>query len=274
MEYQCERCGYPAPTKERLIKHVKDGAQCRPLISKISLQDLLYKLQPPTPPSLLTCQHCNLQCKSKGGLTLHLKHCKQKNCSTDQNTESNDANAQPTSSENVASTSKKTTDDTKGKPSSKHIYFHKNVVTHKALHPFTQDIEWGTFEIENSFFLDCLECKAHGIIELFSYLHRHPNHDNIKWSNNKLVIFNGKGWVESSEPLLVKHLGRLYSILEEKWFDYQSNIRCGIIEHKDALEQCIQEDIDKFIYENIVDDDSVFFHCKDILYEYLDTMKD
>jgi len=279
MANQCERCGYPAPSKERLLKHVKDGTQCRPLLSKISLQDLLHKLQPPLPHGLLTCQYCNQQCKSKGGLSIHLKHCKQKNASTNTNhtslvDDNDDVNTQKRTNENVASTSKKVTEDAKGKSSSKHIYFHKNVVIHKALHPFTHDIEWGSFEIEDNFFMDCLECKAHGIIELFSFLHRHPNHDNIKWSNNKLVVFNGKGWIEASDPLLVKHLGLLYSILEEKWFDYLSQIRCGIIKPKDALEECIQKDVDKFIYEDIVDDDSVFFHCKDILYEYLETLKD
>ena len=279
MAYQCERCGYPAPSRERLLKHVKDGTQCRPLISKITLQDLLHKLQPPLPPELLTCLHCSLQCKSKGGLTTHLRHCKQKHALANTNTQQNatvsdnESNLQQTPTDNLASTSKKVVEDTKGK-TNKHVYFHKNVVIHKALHPFTQDIEWGTFEIKDSFFLDCLECKAHGIIDLFSFLHTHPNHDNIKWSNNKLVIFNGKGWVEASEPLLVKHLGQLYYILEEKWFDYQANIRCGIIESNDALEQCIQKDIDKFMYEDIVDDESVFFHCKDIFYEYLESLKD
>jgi hypothetical protein len=236
----------------------------------MSLQDLLNKLQPPPPPGLLTCQYCNQQCKSKGGLTTHLKHCKQKNASASTST---NHTSLANDNDNVASTSKKATEDAKGK-TNKHVYFHKNVVVHKALHPFTHDIEWGSFEIEDTFFLDCLECKAHGIIELFSFLHRHPNHDNIKWSNNKLVVFNGKGWIEASESLLVKHLGLLYSILEEKWFDYQSHIRCDIIKPKDALDECIQKDVDKFIYEDIVDDDSVFFHCKDILYEYLETLKD
>jgi hypothetical protein len=198
-------------------------------------------------------------------LAVHLKHCKRKDQPPQGDNTGNAANA--------ASTSTSAAD--KGSSSGhKHVYFHKNVVVHKALHPFHHDIEWDTFDIDNQFFLDCCECKAHCIIEFFTRLHSHPNHDNIKWSNNKLVVYNGKGWVEASEPLLVRHVGLLYSILEEKWFDYQSQIRCGIIEPKDAIENCIQKDIDKFLYEDIVDNESVFFHCKDLLFEYLERLKD
>jgi hypothetical protein len=201
-----------------------------------------------------------------------LRHCKQK--PTETSTASTSQQQTP-NNESVASTSTVVETEGKGKQSShKHVYFHKNVVVHKALHPFIKDIEWDTFDLDDQFFIDCLECKAHGIIDLFSFLHRHPNHDNIKWSNNKLVVYNGKGWIEASEPLLVKHVGLLYYVLEEKWFDYQSKIRCGIIEHKDALDQSIQKDIDKFVYDDIVDDESVFFHCKDLLLEYLETLKD
>lgn len=265
--FECERCGYPAPSLPRLIKHLKDGTQCRPLKSRISIQDLLFKVLPP-PSEDLKCEYCNLQCKSKGGLTRHIKQCKQKENMTNNN------------QENVASTSSATQDvhnkDTQStkNTSHKHVFFHKNVVVHKDLHPFHHEIEWNTFNIDDQFFLDCLECKAHGIIELFAFLHRHPNHDNIKWSSNKLVVFNGKGWVEASNVLLIKHVWLLYSILEEKWFDYLSNIRGGFIKQKDALEYCIQNDINKFIYDDIVDDESVFFHCKDLLFTYLETLKD
>ena len=271
MANECERCGYPAPSLARLIKHLKDGTQCRAIKSRISIPELLCKVQPPPPSEVLKCVHCNLQCKSKGGLTRHMKQCKHKDNATTNTQDNNGASTSATT------TTPPTQDDdiqNAKNTSYKHVYFHKNVVVHKALHPFHHEIEWDTFDIDEQFFLDCLECKAHGIIELFTFLHRHPNHDNIKWSSNKLVVFNGKGWVEASDALLVKHIGFIYSILEEKWFDYQSNIRCGVVQPKDALDHCIQKDIDKFIYDDIVDDESVFFHCKDVLYEYLETLKD
>ncbi len=265
--YECERCGYPAPNKERLIKHLKDGMQCRPLKSKIPLQDLLNKLRPPVPQEDLACSFCSLQCKSKTGLATHLRYCKKK----EQPNETSESADAASTSANVPVGNGTLVDK---QATSKHIYFHKNVVVHKELHPFHENIEWDTFDIDEKFFLDCCECKAHGLIELFSFLHRHPNHDNIKWSNNKLVVYNGKGWIEATEQTLIKHMGFLYSILEEKWFDYQSNIRCGNIEINDIIDSSLQRDIDKFLYNDIVDDDSVFFHCKDYLYEYLEGLKE
>lgn len=264
--HECERCGFPAPSKERLIRHVKDGMQCRPLKSKISLEDLMKKLRPPALMASLVCPHCNQQCKSKGGLTTHLKHCKQKETNISQQ----DNNCVPSSS----STATATENEVVEQKEKKHVYFHKNVVVHKALHPFQTEIEWETFDIEPSFVLDCCECRTNGIVELFAYVHRHPNHDNIKWSNNKLIVFNGKGWVEATENVLIKHIGFLYFFLEEKWCDYQSNLRCGVVEPKNIIDEETQKDIDKFFYDDIVDDESVYFHCKDVLQDYLSSLKD
>ena len=70
-----------------------------------------------------------------------------------------------------------------------------------------------------------------------------------------------------------RHLGEIYTILEEKWCDYQMNIRCGLVADEDILNDDEMQRIDEFFYTTIVDDESVFFHCANILDSHLETLK-
>lgn len=239
MECVCERCGFQAKSKEKLIKHVKDGFQCRPLKSKISQKELLEKLKPSLPIEQLTCSYCNSIFKSKGGLTVHLKHCKNKEQRQEDvfihtDTNINNSNERPIT---------------------------------KELYSFNKIINWDKFSFNEEYYINCCKLQIIGVIELFKKLHENPQYDNIKYINDKLMIFNGKKWIKATDDVIINHLGLLFSTLEEKWFDYQSKIRCGLLDDNQILDKEIQYNIDKFFYEDIVDNDSIYFHCKDKLLE-------
>lgn len=192
--------------------------------------------------SMITCSYCNMSCKSKGGLTHHLRYCKVKN----------DGDI------NVAS--------------SKSSHKKQNYTSNKDLHPFNKDIDWSNSDLSENFFIECCVRRDKGIVDLFEELHKHPNHYNIKYSNNKLLVFDGNGWVRLQENMLRDHLGFLYSALEEKWCDYLMDIRCGNVNRPYVSCDDIAE-VERFLYDTIVDDDSVLFYCKDLLYDSIEELK-
>lgn len=261
MENKCERCGYIASSKNNLIKHVKDERICRPIFSSISHIDLLNKLQPPPD---LTCKFCNLLCKSTASHTTHIKyHCHKNPDRIDKKKKKHD----------VASTSNETSEnhyDAQNKVIVRK-YIHTHTSKTNGLYPFNKDIKWSNMNIQNTDVLKCIVNTNQGIVDLFILLHSYDEHKNIEWINNKLVIFDGKGWTELDDELLAKHLGFLYSYMEECWCDYLMDVRCEIT--NTVLNDEEIEIIDHFIYNQIVDDESVLFHCGDILLEYLHTLK-
>lgn len=181
-----------------------------------------------------TCTYCNLVCKSKPGLTRHLKSCKVKN--------------------NI------------------NIPTHKTTVINKNIYSFIKDIDWTDSDIPNTFFIECCLLKEKGIIELFRKLHEHPNHFNIRYSHSRIIVFDGRNWVKLQDEMIRDHLGFLFSILEEKWCDFLMELRCGNIDNTCISEEDI-EDTDTFFYNKIVDDDSVLFYCKDLMYDYIEELK-
>lgn len=255
LQNRCERCGYIAMNKNTLIKHVKDEKQCHALLSSISHVDLLNKINPPPD---LTCSFCHLLCKSKSAQTLHTKYyChlnpnrieKRKTKNKDDNIQCNDTS--------ISETTRR--------------YIHKNTSQTKGLHPFNKDIDWSSIDITKSSMLNYMVSMAQGIIDLFVNIHSLDNHKNIEWVNDKLVVYDGKGWTELDTELLSTHVGFLYSHMEEWWCDYQMDIRCGNINNN--IDDETTQLVDDFLYNQIVDDGSVLFHCGDGISDYLETLK-
>jgi len=201
----------------------------------------------------LQCTYCNRVCKSKGGLTHHRKSCEKKH-----NTAESSASGASTSTAEVPHTPERR-------------YFHKNIHKYKSMKSFIADVAWDELAIHEDKYVEFCTYMASGIIDLFVFLHNSEHHDNIQWHHDKLVAFDGKGWTEVDDKMLSLHLGFIFAILEEKWCDYQMNIRCGIQES--SLSEDVTSSIDEFFYDTIVDDDSLLFHCCDLLFEYLETMK-
>lgn len=262
MESKCERCGYISPSKKVLIKHVKDEKMCPSILSTISHIDLLNKLQPP--PNL-TCKFCNLLCKSKNAHTSHIKYHCHKN--------PNKLDKKKPSSSDIASTSNSESNQNNTKQPSEIIrkYVHKDTSKTKGLFPFNKDVEWNKLQISQNEIMKCIINLNQGLVDIFILLHSHDEHKNIEWINDKLVVYDGKGWTELDETLLSTHLGFLFSYMEECWCDYLMDVRCDNI--TSFIDEETTSSIDDFFYERIVDEDSVLFHCGDIMYEYLETLK-
>jgi hypothetical protein len=265
MTMNCERCGFPAQNISRLIKHIKTIVQCPSTRSKISHEELIDKLRPPPCIHDLTCTICHQVCKTPAGLKTHLRACKAKNQPPNPNP--NTVIEDTIHLDNVVIPVPSKRD------SKKPTYIHKNMSHHKDLKSFTCDINLIDFNLNEQFYIDCCSSKIQGVVDFFIKVHNHPDYENIKWYNDKLIIYDGKGWTELTEGHLIQHLGSLFSILEEKWCDYQMHIRCGMILHNDILCDNIQSSIDEFFYTCIVDDESVHFHCKKELEDYLQTLK-
>jgi hypothetical protein len=264
MSIICERCGFPAQNLSRLIKHINTIVQCPSTKSRISHEELINKLRPPPSVDELTCTICKQVCKTLAGVKIHMHACKAKNQASDHKEVSNTVHVL----ENVI-----ITPPNQKKNQKKTTYIHKNMSQHKDLKPFNSEIVIDDLKLTDSFLQECCASKKQGIIDLFVKVHNHPDHDNLKWHNDKLIVYDGKGWTDMTELHLIQHLGSLFSILEEKWCDYQMNIRCGVFCQDDVLSDTIQKGIDEFFYTSIVDDESVYFYCKSDLEEYLQTLK-
>lgn len=257
MENKCERCGYIAPNSKSLIKHVKEEKMCPSILSTISHIELLNKLQPPPD---LTCKFCKLLCKSKNAHTRHIKyhcHLNPARIEIKKNTTNTPLMVNTDNNEKIVETVRK--------------YIHKDTPNTKGLFPFNKDIEWEKTKISKQEVLECITNINQGVVDLFINLHSIDGHKNIEWINDKLLVYDGKGWTEMNDNLLSTHLGFIFSYMEECWCDYLMDVRCGNVQP--CLDEQTIQNIDKFFYEEIVDEDSVMFYCADIMYEYLETLK-
>lgn len=266
MSFTCERCGFPTNNINKLIKHLKEEIQCRPIKSKTPHAELIAKLQPPPSQDTLTCNICQRISKTIGGMKTHMKSCQSKHTPPKQDGD----DVSPDVKDTPVIISPTIIDQKRP------LYLHKNTPSHKHLHAFTsKNFDWESLNISDATYIECCQAESQGIVDLFVILHNIPEYANIKWHQGKLIIFDGKGWTEAlnTEKLFTKHLGNIYSVLEEKWCDYLMNVRTGNIEPQNTLCNEVVERIDEFFYTTIVDDESVYFHCKDSLDDYLETLK-
>jgi hypothetical protein len=156
---------------------------------------------------------------------------------------------------------------------------YNTIETSNQLHAFDKDIDWSKLNVERTSVIELCRKKAEGIIDLFIEIHNNENHENIRWfyddkhDQYKLIVYNGAKWVDVNHKVITQHLWYIYSFLEEHWCDYQSAIRCDAIGKEELLTDSEQKSIDEFYYDIIVDEESVFFHCKDMFYEYMEAIK-
>lgn len=194
-----------------------------------------------TIPTNFVCPVCNRICKSKGGLTKHRR--------------SAHPNYQPIQTQQTQERQ-------------------ESVISSRILtpnpKPFTQEIDWKSLNIAEETYFDCCVNVPQGVIDLFVYLHNQTNYDNIRWQNNELYVYDDNQWCEATDYMLGKHLEYIFCILEEHWCDYQSSLRCGCTA---IIESERSHEIDVFYYDQIVDSNSLLFYCKEMLFEYLETLK-
>jgi len=265
---RCDRCGFVAEDIKKLIAHLRDGASCPPLHSTLAHADLIERL---VAIDNLSCSFCHRLFSRPGGKTLHTKHCKLNPERVDRKTGAHttnvasvngngNANANGASTSASASTSSTTRTKTNGGSSK-----------YKHLHPFCSDVDIEDCGIERKNILRYALGNEQGIIDLFVDLHSRDKHNNIKWSQNKLILYDGHGWVELNDGLLQTHLWMLYSIIEEVWCDYEMEVRLGTSDVVYDDETVAR--VNNFLYELIVDDESVLLYCADLLAAYLEGVK-
>jgi hypothetical protein len=267
----CERCGFEAKNMARLLIHWRGERQCPALHSKTTHQQLIERYKPATPIEALTCSQCNKVCKTIGGLKIHFKRCNQneKSLGTSQETQAS------TSQQESTPVAIKRLSDLPGR----RIDPYKDVYKNSSLKSFIKDIEWSLLGLDKTFLLECCVKTKEGIVDLFITLHNVADYENIKWyfdeklMTHKLIIYDGKKWIDANDKHFRCHLGHIYSYLEEFWCDYQMDIRCKNILLDNVLSQHTRDIVEEFFYETIVDDESVMFHCRDLVGEYLEAIK-
>jgi len=262
---KCERCGFNAKKLEDLYTHVKSQT-CNPLKSDTSYDIIITRLKTYPRFSKRICPTCDhvfaTGCEQKE----HSKTCKPEHASTSaiaSTIASTSANT-PNTTQVIASAS--------GQHPEKHKYIHKNVPDVTGLHPFTEEIDWANEDIPKDVFQECCLSTSQGIVDLFAYLHSQSSHHNICWHNGKIIVFDGKGWTEATDKMFATHVGYIFSILEESWYDYMMGIRCGIIP-ENSISQAEQSSIDDYYYDKIVDDESVLFYSMKQLEDYLNVIQ-
>jgi hypothetical protein len=272
---RCQRCGFEATSEPKLLKHWRAELQCPALYSKVKHQELIEQIRPKPTIEQRTCQHCHKEFKSVGGMKTHSHKCK--------------AKAEEPSQETPANQLSNVVIDTVGKKNKRPVNSlaeirkkrtsYNTIETSNQLHAFDKDIDWSKLKLERTNVIELCRKKAEGIVDLFIELHNNENHENIRWfydekhDQYKLIVYNGTKWVDVNHKVITQHLWYIYSFLEEHWCDYQSAIRCDAISKEEILSDSEQQSIDEFYYDAIVDDESVFFHCKDMFYEYMEATK-
>jgi hypothetical protein len=274
---QCQRCGFVAKTEARLVKHWKTELQCPALYDKTKHQELIEQLRPAPSQEARTCPRCQKQLKSVSGMKIHHKKCLQNAvviCPAE--------NQASTSSDNVTNTAlgvekPQSVADLKKRKKVNSPY--SSVSTHNQLLAFDKEIDWHVLGITQKQVLELCRKKEEGIIDLFIMLHNCERHENIQWfydeatEQHKLIVYDGKKWIDINQKVITQHLWYIFSFLEEQWCDYQSAIRCDALEPHDIISETEQAEIEEFFYETIVDEESVFFHCKDMFNEYTEAIK-
>lgn len=277
---KCQRCGFEAANEAKILKHWRAELQCPALYSKVKHQELIEQIRPKPTIEQRTCPHCNKEFKSVGGMKNHSNKCKSKSENhivkeTSQDTSNNQHNNVVI--ETVAKQTKKTVQSLAELRKRKNAY--NTIETYNQLHAFDKEIDWSKVQVDKTTIIELCRKKEEGIIDLFIKLHNNDNYDNIRWffdeqhEQYKLIVYNGTKWVDISHKAITQHLWDLYSFLEEHWCDYQSSIRCDALSNEELLSDNEQKSIDEFYYDAIVDEESVFFYCKDMFYEYLEAVK-
>lgn len=260
---KCERCGFNAKKLEELYTHAKLRT-CNPLKSDTSYDDIITRLKSSPIFGRRICSICDhvfaTVCEQKE----HVKMCH----ATTTLPLTVNPNANASISTNASTSSVSIINSTP----EKHKYLHKNVPDVTGLHPFTEEIDWTNEDIPKDVFEECCLNTSQGIVDLFAYLHSLSKHNNICWHNGRILVFDGKGWTEATDKMFAIHVGYIFSILEESWYDYMMNIRCGVIP-KSSISEADETAINDYYYNKIVDDESVLFHSMKQLQNYLNVIQ-
>lgn len=261
---KCERCGFIASDTRKLIQHLLDEASCPPTNSSLSHSDIIEQLNKIIE---LTCSICGREFSSKAGKSNHLRSCKGK---------LQNNNAQPSTSSCKKNTSNTTKNIKPKKISSASTSASTSVSKRKELFPFDKELTLLDCGYSAQDVLDFIvykgESEGDGIGQMFINLHSKREHKNIKWYKDKYLVYvDDDGWIELNDELLCSHICMLFSIMEETWCDYEMSLRCETCEQLYDDETVAR--ITKFMYEQIVDDNSVMFYCEDWLVKYLDNLK-
>lgn len=259
---KCERCGFNAKKLEELYTHVKLRT-CNPLKSNTSYDDIITRMKSYPIFSKRICPTCDhvfaTVCEQKE----HSKTCTVHTSASASANTTGDASTSIIASENSS---------LQTPTPEKHKYIHKNVPDVTGLHPFTEEIDWANENIPKDVFEECCLNTSQGIVDLFAYLHSLSKHNNICWHNGRILVYDGKGWTEATDKMFATHVGYIFSILEENWYDYMTNIRCGIIPEK-SISTADEVAINDYYYNKIVDDESVLFHSMKQLQNYLNVIQ-
>ena len=87
--YKCERCGYETADKYALIKHLNRKNKCNTILSDISCEELLQKLEKKYVDNAPECPYCNSKFNYINNMYAHKKYCKKRpgfveSCSKDE----------------------------------------------------------------------------------------------------------------------------------------------------------------------------------------------
>lgn len=278
----CQRCGFIAKNEAKLVKHWRTELQCPAIHCKIPHTDLINLVRPQPSSEQRTCPHCNNEFKSITGMKNHVHKCKSKakasdTAITNTNVATTSTNHEEIAVQETATLSKKPVSNLSELRKQKNPY--ANVDTPKKLHAFTKDINWNTLQLQQQYIIDLCRKTNEGIIDMFIDVHNCEEHDNIrlfhdeKQGQQKIIIYDGSKWIEMQHKHIIQHLWFIFAFLEEQWCDYQSAIRCNALSEEQILSDDEQKKIEDFYYDMIVDEESIYFYCKDIFNEYIEALK-
>lgn len=254
---KCERCGFLADDIKKLMQHLRNEEACPPTFTTLAHADILERLMKIAD---LKCSFCGREFTTKAGKTNHSRTCK------DNPTRAQRAivasSTASTSTSHVKQRQKKTVSAQTRAGTTQSNF---NVC------PFDKDLTLAECGCSSQDVLNFVPLEGEGIGKFFGLLHSKPEHKNIKWQRNKFVVYDGEGWIELDDNLLSAHIGMLYSIMEEVWCDYEMEVRCENVAGMYDVDTVAR--INKFMYETIVDDASVMFHCENWLMKYLEGLK-
>ncbi len=76
MDFVCKRCSYTTCKKCHLVRHLQNKNLCKPILSNISAEDLLFELKPKKQIKYYKCENCDKQFNSRSTRYRHQQNCK------------------------------------------------------------------------------------------------------------------------------------------------------------------------------------------------------
>ena len=235
--YQCQRCGYKCQYKSHILKHLNRAHPCKPILSDVSIVDLIAQLPSETEKKYF-CNVCG-----KGFPLRQSKYVHQKNCKGSQELVIHKPTVEELA-DTVATLQSRIAEleaNKGGNTFNNNITQTNNVHIHVTPRDFAR--AENTTYLEPQFLLECF--KEMDLVKVLEELHfnpEHPENHNVRVKNvkqNLMEYTDGGKWVVKKKDEVLDHLVMNgYRVLHTYYKDNKDDVICELDD--DEIDDSVQ----------------------------------